>query len=136
MSENIKNIKKILVQFFKFGLIGILNTVISLAIYYMFILINENLYIVGSSIGWLVSVINSFFWNNRYVFKKENRQSAWWKSLLKTIVCYAGTGIILANILLYLWVNILGVNKTIAPLINLAITIPLNFILHKFWAFK
>ncbi|MEG2931919.1 MAG: GtrA family protein [Ruthenibacterium sp.] len=29
-----------------------------------------------------------------------------------------------------------GVSEWIAPVINLVITIPLNFILNKFWTFK
>ena len=48
-------------QFIKFGLVGISNTAISLAVYYIFLWINHSLYLVGSIVGFIVSVANSFF---------------------------------------------------------------------------
>jgi putative flippase GtrA len=54
-------------QFIKFGLVGVSNTLISLAIYYLVICINQNWYIVGNTLGWVVGVANAFFWNNRIV---------------------------------------------------------------------
>ena len=58
------------------------------------------------------------------------------KALLKTYVAYGLTGIVLANVLSYVWINVFGVSKYVAPLINLVISIPLNFIINKFWAFR
>lgn len=81
--------------------------------------------------------MNSFFWNNRYVFKKNKGEKRnIWLTLIKTILAYAGTGLFLSNILLILFVEIIGISKYIAPLINLVITIPLNFLINKYWAFK
>jgi putative flippase GtrA len=33
-------------------------------------------------------------------------------------------------------VNYLNISEFIAPILNLIITIPLNFLLNKFWAFR
>jgi len=38
--------------------------------------------------------------------------------------------------LLYLWVDIVGISNIIAPLINIIMIIPLNFLLNKLWVFK
>ncbi|OYP50573.1 polysaccharide biosynthesis protein GtrA, partial [Lachnotalea glycerini] len=46
------------------------------------------------------------------------------------------TGLILANILLIIWVDVLHIPKLFGPIINLIITIPLNFMINKLWAFK
>lgn len=123
-------------QFIKFGIVGLSNTLISYIIY--IILINFNVYyLLASFIGFLVSVINAYYWNDRYVFKVsagEKRQ--WWKAFMKTFTSYAGTGLVLNNILLIIWVDALGIPETLGPLINLFITIPLNFFLNKYWAFK
>jgi putative flippase GtrA len=55
---------------------------------------------------------------------------------LKTYLSYAATGLVLANILLYVFVDVLGIHKSVAPFISLLITVPLNFILNKYWAFR
>lgn len=120
----------------KFGLVGVSNTVISYGVYAFLVFLNVN-YIVASITGFLVSVINSFFWNNRFVFKKEEgKQRSLIKTFLKTLLSYAGTGLVLSNILLYVWVDILEISKYIAPIINLLITIPLNYALNRIWAFR
>lgn len=130
-----------LIQFIKFGLVGVTNTLLSYAIYLLVLFLTKPLEVswdiyVGSVLSFVLSVLWSFFLNNRLVFKAEKGSRSLWKSLLKTYVSYGFTGIILANILLYVWVSVLGVPKTIAPAINLLITVPLNFILNKFWAFR
>ena len=47
---------------------------------------------------------------------------------------YGGTSL-LSTFLLWLEVQ-LGVSKVIAPVVNLIITIPLNFVINKFWTFR
>ena len=56
--------------------------------------------------------------------------------MLKTYLSYAVTGLLLACIMSWLWVDVLNVSKLIAPLLNLVISVPVNFILNKLWAFK
>lgn len=123
-----------LFQFIKFGLVGVSNTAISLGIYYLFLVIDKKLYLIGSIVGFIVSVLNSFYWNNKYVFKTQG-QSGLLKRLLKTYLSYGGSTV-LSTILLYLEVEHFGVSENIAPIINLIITVPLNYIVNKFWAFK
>ena len=62
---NKDNWKEVLVQFIKFGIIGASNTLVSTSIYYVFIWIDPKLYFLGNVVGWIVSVFNSFYWNNR-----------------------------------------------------------------------
>ena len=121
-------------QFIKFGIVGVSNTAISLGIYYLFIFINKDLYLLGSIAGFLISVLNSFYWNNKYVFKTEGQKN-WFIRLLKTYISYGGTTL-LSTFLLYLEVEHFGISEAIAPLINMAITVPLNFIINKVWAFR
>ncbi len=129
-----------LAQFIKFGLVGLSNTLLSYAIYLLTLLILSPLklswdYFVASFLSFVLSVLWSYFWNNRFVFKQDSKKRSFWKSLFKTYLSYAFTGIILGNILLYVWVALLGIPKTLAPLLSLVITVPLNFLLNKYWAF-
>lgn len=130
---NKSNWKETLIQFIKFGFIGASNTLISTAVYYLFIWVDPKLYFIGNVVGWVVSVFNSFFWNNRFVFRDS--KFSWCQKLIRTYIAYGGSFIV-GSILLALQVQVLGVSEWIAPWINMVITIPLNFVLNKFWAFK
>ena len=127
--------KTLILQFIKFGLVGVSNTLVSWACYYLFLWIDEDLYMVGSVVGTIVSIANAFFWNDRFVFTGGAQD---WKSKLKrlgkTYVSYGGTSL-LSIVLLWLEVELFGVSKAIAPIVNLIITIPLNFLINKFWTF-
>ena len=123
-------------QFIKFGIVSLSNTLIHYFTYLICIFAGCH-YLIASVIGFLVSVINAFYWNNKYVFvKEENATRSLWQAFLKTFLSYAGTGLVLENVLLVIWVRFLHVPEAIAPLVTLLITIPINFILNKFWAFK
>ena len=119
-------------QFIKFGIVGVSNTLISLLIYYVLIYFKIN-YIVANTIGFIVSVLNAYYWNNRYVFEKNNEGNL--RPMIKTFVSY-GTTFVLSTMLLVVMVDYLNISNIIAPILNLIITIPLNFLLNKFWAFK
>lgn len=128
--------EKTMIQFIKFGIVGVSNTLISYVMYMIGIGLGFH-YLLANFLAFTVSVINSFYWNNRYVFKKgEGEARSPFKAFVKTALSYAGTGLVLSSILLAVQVDVLGVPKWLAPLINLAVTVPLNFILNKLWAFR
>ena len=131
-----------LVQFIKFGIIGVSNTVIAYVLNAATLLALRPYnvswdYIAGNIISFVLSVLWSFYWNNKYVFTAgEGEQRNALQALMKTYVSYGFTGIVLNNILSYLWIEKLGISKYIAPLLNLVLSVPLNFIINKFWAFR
>lgn len=130
-------------QFVKFGIVGLSNTVISYVIYVIALLVfqavrvSENVdYLAAQVIAFILSVLWSFYWNNKYVFGDVDSDRNIVQTLLKTYVSYAFTGLFLNSILAVLWVQVLGIDKMLAPIINLLISVPVNFIMNKFWAFK
>ena len=127
-----KEFVALLAQFIKFGLVGVSN----MAVYYIFLWISPDLYMVGSVLGTILSIANAFFWNDKFVFTgNANDWRSKLKRLGKTYVSYGGTSI-LSNVLLWIEVTFFSVSKTIAPIVNLLVTIPLNFIINKLWTFK
>lgn len=136
--------KKSIIQFIKFGIVGLSNTIISYVIYAgglmlfkKFDILPEYNYLLAQIIAFLLSVLWSFYWNNKKVFvPEEGKERSLWKALLKTYISYSFTGLFLNSILLILWVDILGISEFVAPVFNLLISVPLNFIINKFWAFK
>lgn len=148
-----------LIQFIKFGLVGVSNTAISYGIemlcFYIlfknadFVLTLKLLSLLSikasvksvrivytSILAFIISVTNSYYWNNRFVFKSRNKKiEVHLKAYLKTVICYGVTGLVLSPIIKVLLSNA-GIPYYIASLGSLLITIPLNFILNKFWAFS
>lgn len=131
------------VQFLKFGVVGLSNTVLSYIVYAGALFLFQSFaffrhydYQVAWFISYIVAVAWSFYWNKRFVFKSDDKGIMLVKTLLKTYCTYAITGLLLASFLSYLWVEILLISKWVSPVFNLIITVPLNFILNKYWTFK
>lgn len=123
-------------QFIKFGIVGASNTLIAYVIYSICVYIGIH-YLLANAIGFFISVLNAYYWSDRFVFKKgkgESRSAI--RTLAKTYIAYGSTGLLLASILLYLYVDKLHISEYISQLLVLVITIPLNFIINKFWSFK
>lgn len=137
-------IENALMQFIKFGMVGLSNTLISYVIYaaslllfQRFAIFGTNAYLVSQVLAFVISVAWSFYWNNKYVFtQNEGETRSLWHSLLKTYISYSFTGLFLNTLLLILWVQLLHISEFIAPIINLHVSVPLNFIINKFWAFR
>lgn len=133
-----------LMQFVKFGIIGISNTMLSYLLYSCTLLMLKKFpifvaidYLMAQIIAFVISVFWSFYWNNRVVFVLEDGEKrSFWKALCKTYISYFFTGLLLNSILLVVWIRVLHISEFIAPIINLLITVPLNFIMNKLWAFK
>ncbi|MCM1542283.1 MAG: GtrA family protein, partial [Blautia sp.] len=147
-------------QFIKFGIVGVSNTLISQGIYSVLVFFKVP-YLLAYFIGFVLSVLNAYYWSNKYVFKSDPGQGerVWWKVLIKTYVAYLW-GFIVSSVLLVVWVDLVqlsrymggfagwfaehGVSKfdadflgqTLAAVINLFITVPMNFLVNKFWAYK
>ena len=128
-----------ILQFFKYAVVGASNVVVSYTVNVSILKIMEGLhisldYVIANIGGYVVSVLWAFYWNNKYVFvAKEGKK--WWKILLKTYAVYAFSDVVLSNVLSYVWIHIFGISKYFAPLCNTVITLPVNFMLNKFWAF-
>lgn len=130
----------IFVEFICFCCVGVTNTIVGYIanISTLFLLSNyEYDYVIANIVCFIVGTLWAFFWNNRFVFDiKEGKTRSWIKALLKTFALYAFSGIILSNLLSYLWIDVLGISKVVAPLINAMINVPVNYILSKVWAFR
>jgi len=112
------------------------NTFIAYVIYVLLVYIGTH-YIVANIVAFLLSVLNSFFWNHKYVFKDETGgKRNLLHTLIKTYVSYAFSGLIVGNILLYIYIDMLFLSKYVAPILVLLVTVPLNFFLNKLWTFK
>ena len=134
---------KQLLQFVKFCIVGASNVIVAYTINITTLktlsLKNKDLsydYVIANTVAFILSVYWSYFWNSRKVFSMSHaRKADRRRTLLRTYACYGFTGIILNNILSTFWIKGIGISKYISPLLNLFITIPINFLTNKYWAY-
>lgn len=135
-----ENKVRLLWQFIKFGFIGITNTIVfwcvATGITCILNDMTEKAYVFGNTAAFIVSVMWSFFWNMKYVFKCRDNKPNYFVLMLKFYGGYAFTGIILNNILSWIWIERLCWSYMIAPLLNSIIGLPINFAISKFWVFS
>ncbi len=136
LGNDMNSLKNFIIQFFKFGIVGLINTILSYAItnagYYILNLHEQICYIIA----FIITVVISFMLNNKFVFNENKENRKFWKSLFKVYASYSITGLFLTAILLYIEEQLLGIPHYIATLMNLIVTVPINFLLNKFWAYK
>lgn len=136
-------------QFIRFGMVGVLNTLIQYLIeqlcYYAvfrgvsFDGLGQRLGLGGedvrvfvvTAIGFVVSVTHAYFWNSRYVFREKGSAAKY----LRTVASYALTGLVISPLIKRVLQGF-GLPFWAASLLSLAVTVPLNFALNKFWAFR
>lgn len=118
-------------------------------------------YLSANVLSFIISVLSAFLISNRFVFKEseEGEKRIWWRTLIKTYMSYGLTGLIIGPLLLILWIDIVNIsqylnrfneilnglgivltNKALAtymgPFINMFFTIPINFLMNKYWAYR
>ena len=119
-------------KFVKFGLVGVLNTLINWIIFALLNFIGVY-YIVANVIAYVIATANSYIWNSKWVFKynvKNKKETTAKFVILNLIGLGLNTGI------LYLLVDMVGFNKLIALVITTGIVMIINYIVNKLWVFK
>lgn len=132
-----RTFKNLLTQFIKFGIVGVINTVLSYLItngsYYVLHLHEQ----ISNLISFLITVLISYLLNSRFVFRQEEgARQPWYRALAKVYASYALTELVLMGILLFIQERLFGIPHYIATFVNLCVTVPLNFLLNKFWAYR
>jgi putative flippase GtrA len=112
--------KKIL---FLFG--GLLNTALTYAIY---LLLNSYMYyLFAYFISYIMGIIFAYYYNSKYVFNV----SFSWKKLFQYPVIYI-IQYIVSTLLLIIFVSIIQIDESIAPLIILSVMVPFSYLLNEF----
>ena len=137
-----------LMQFVKFCVVGCSNVLANLIGYWIFLYgifpflpWDPQLEIQISGVaGFFFIATNSYYWNGKFVFpsgsSKKRKPLMFIKAYLKVCISYSLSVLLIGQVLLWLWTNKYAISPAIAPLINQAITLPISFIINKFWAFK
>src|SRR5712671_5802470 len=111
-------------EFYRFIFWGGVNTLSGYLIYA--VLLRLLPYLLSYTVAFIISIFISYFLNSKFVFNQALRLSKAIKYPLVYLVQY-----LIGTISLYLLVQILRVNKLLAPLFVVVLTIPVTFFLSR-----
>ena len=132
-------LKKLLDKtFWKFILVGIINTIVGTGVMFLCYNFLHFNYWVSSAMNYIIGSICSYFLNKYYTF--QNKQHSWkivFKFIVNIAVCYLIAYGIAKPIASYL---LLGQSITIqengAMLVGMCLFVGLNYLGQRFFAFK
>jgi putative flippase GtrA len=120
------------VQFVKFGIVGVSNTLITFAVYTLLLKGFGVWYLAASAIGFVVGAVNGFLWNRRWTFRGHVGDAL--TPVRWGIVQACGLGLNLG--LLYLLVHDAGIDKLLAQAFATVVVTVLTFIANRAWTFR
>lgn len=122
----------VVLQFVKFGIVGVSNTLIAFAVYTVLLKVFGVWYVAASGIGFAVGAVNGFLLNRRWTFREHVGDSL--TPVRWGIVQSCGLGLNL--VLVYLFVHDLGMDKLVGQIPATAIVTVLTFIANRAWTFR
>ncbi len=121
-----------IVQFVKFGIVGVSNTLLSFAVYTLLLKAFGVWYVAASGIGFTVGAVNGFLLNRRWTFRGHVGDAL--TPVRWFVVQGCGLGLNLS--LVYLFVDGFGMDKLIGQVPATAVVTVVTFLVNRAWTFK
>jgi putative flippase GtrA len=122
----------VLVQFVKFGVVGVSNTLLTFAVYGLLLKVFGVWYLAASAIGFIVGATNGFLLNRKWTFREHVGDAL--TPVRWAIVQSCGLGI--NEGLLYLFVHDARLDKLLAQAFATAVVTITTFIANRAWTFR
>jgi putative flippase GtrA len=118
-------------QFFKFALVGFINTAVFYGIYFALLQLGFN-YVIALTVGTVVGIVNSYLWNKIFTFRVKK------KSLWESVKFFLVYGVqYLSNLLIiHICVSHIGISEELAGLLAISVGVFISYFGHKFWTFR
>src|ERR1700751_631367 len=122
----------LLLQFIKFGIVGVSNTLLTFAVYTLLLKVFGVWYLLASAVGFGVGAVNGFLLNRRWTFRGHVGDAR--TPLRWTVV--QGCGLGLNEALLYLWVDGVGLDKLLGQVFATGVVPGVTFLANRAWTFR
>ncbi len=148
MKEKLKSLLETfdLKRFIKFGLIGVLNTLVDFLISFLMdkaigqgptLLWLGTAVAVGpyisNTVGYIVANIHSFLWNKFWTFQKRERVTG--REIGRAVVTSCGY-LLVSNLSVGFFMNICRLPFMVSKIPTAFVTILYNYLMNKFWVFR
>lgn len=122
----------VLIQFVKFGIVGVSNTLLFLAVYTLLVEALGVWYLAASAIGFVVGAVNGFLLNRRWTFRGHVGDAL---TPVRWGVVQSG-GLLLNLGLVALCVSGLGMDELVGQAIAIAVVVVVTFVANRAWTFR
>ena len=136
MAPKLKSLWEKYKEIINYFIIGILTTLLNYISFAVLVYGLELEMHLSNIIAWLIGVIFAYFTNKLFVFESKSFKT---KVLLKEILSFGVArvfSLLLEELILFIFVNRLGMEKLIIKLFANIIVVIVNYILSKFIIFK
>lgn len=118
--------------------VGVLNTIVSWAAFFLcaYTILDAQIVwqnIVLNAISWVVGVVFGYFMNRKYVFKSKEPNI--WKEFIQFSGGRVSTGI-LDNVMMVLMVNVMRIDEGISKIFVSVLVMIGNYLISKLFVFK
>jgi putative flippase GtrA len=122
----------LLLQFVKFGIVGVSNTLIFFAVYTLLLKVFGVWYVAASGIGFAVGAVNGFLWNRAWTFKGHVGDAL---TPVRWFVVQT-SGLLLNLGLVYLFVDGAGLDELVGQAVTIVIVTLTTFFANRAWTFR
>jgi putative flippase GtrA len=122
----------LILQFVKFGIVGVSNTLISFAVYTLLLKVFGVWYVAASGIGFALGAVNGFLWNRAWTFRGHVGDAL---TPVRWFVVQS-CGLLINLGLVYLFVDGLGLDELTGQAATIVIVTVLTFFANRAWTFK
>ena len=128
-----KNTEQLFIQIIKFVIVGGIATIIDWIVFVIacnYLNINH---LIANILSYAIATIYNYNASVKYVFNTNNSKN---KNSFLIFMIFSLMGLGLSEIILYVTINILNINKLIAKIISILIVMTFNFITRKLFLEK
>lgn len=125
--------KKLLMQIFKFIIVGGIATIIDWIIYYLLYNYLDFDPLVANILSYLLATIYNYFGSVKYVFKVNDKNM---KKTFTIFLILSLVGLLLSELLIYLMINIMLMNKMLSKIFATMLVMIFSFITRKYFLEK
>lgn len=125
---------ELLKQLIKFGIVGVISTLLDYGLMILFTEVFGLYYLLSSTLSYGISLIFNYLASMKYVFQSREDVSRLKEFLIFTVLCLMGMGI--NQLMLWLIVENLGIDYRISKILATAVVMVWNFVTRKLFLEK
>ena len=129
-----ERINELLVQIFKFVIVGGIATVIDWAVYYVLYNFLNVPPLAANVFSFCVSVIYNYIMSIKWVFNVNQDKSK--KLMFIEFISFSIIGLLISEFLLFVFINKIAINEMLSKVIATAIVMVFNFVTRKMFLEK
>ena len=132
MMQIVKTLYKKFHHLVLYGIIGSFSSGLDFLIYTLLVQLVGLQYLVANCISVIAGISTSFYLNRNYNFKVKDHTKRRFSIFLTVGLC----GLVMSNLILYLCIDNLGMDKLISKLLSIVLVVFFQFLVNKYLTFK